>query len=153
MEVQIYFLIGSIFILCLTIFLAIAQHKGWLLIPSFKITRVKTGKIEKRIFSRHNTSLKIRYKVSSGEEGVSYVKDIGRGGIRLFLNNPFRIGTLLNIEIKLPFDITPILAKGSVVWTDEDESDAGISFDEVRQQDLNRIMQYIGNRKEMLTEK
>ena len=149
MEVQIHLLIGSISILFLAIFLAIAQYKEG--VSTLSLRNVgKTGKREKRIYPRYETSLRIKYKISSEKESISWIKDISRGGIRLFLNNPFKIGTSLKIEINLPYDIKPIFAQGSIVWMKEKDDDSGLRFDEVKQEDLSRIIQYIGNRKQMM---
>lgn len=147
MEIEIHLLIGSILIFALAIFLVISQYRERL--PSPQLTgsvKRKTRKRERRIYPRYKTSLRIKYKTPS-EEGISWVKDISRGGVRVFLNDPFRVGTSLKIEVNLPHDSSPILVQGSVVWKQEVQEDAGISFDEAEQKDINRIIRYIDNKK------
>ena len=150
MDVQIHLLIGSISILFLAIFLAIGQHKERLsTIPSLRDFTRKIIRGERRIYPRYKTSLRAKYKTPSEEEGVSWIRNISRGGVQLFLNKSFPINTFLRLEIHLPYDSKPIFAQGGVVWTQNENGSAGLSFSEVNQPDINRIIEYIGHKEQM----
>lgn len=152
MNVEIHLFIGSILMLFLAILLAINQYRGRLPAHTdLRNVKKKTSKEEKRIHPRYDTSLRIKYYKHPSDEGTSWVKDISRGGIRLFLNNPFEIGTLLEIEINLPYDTRPVLAQSNVIWTEE--NDAGLSFSDVDQEDINRIFRYIGHKQQIKASK
>lgn len=102
-------------------------------------------KQERRAHPRYKTSLRIKYKTPI-EEGISWIKDISQSGARLFLNNTLKtlgIGDPLEIEIDLPYEAQPILVKGNIVWSKDD--DAGFRFAEVIKDDIDRIMSYVTN--------
>lgn len=150
MDVEIYLLTGSILLFVLAIILAICQYKEKRLVIPIAISRNFRRKImaeERRIYPRYRTSLRIKYKIPLElKESISWIKDISRGGLRLLLiDNPnLEIGTLLSLEINLPYDKKPILAQSRIAWTRSD--DAGLSFDAVKEEDINRIFQYISHR-------
>lgn len=141
MVVEIHLLIGSLVMLFVAGYLAVAQNRGNLPKPSGLINPQKgILRKEKRIFPRYRTLLRTKYKTPL-EEGISWIKDISRGGVRLFLNN-IPVGTVLAMEINLPYEQKSIFAQGSIVWTRS--TDSGINFGAVEQDDLSRIIQYIG---------
>ena len=148
MNAEIPLLVGSILMLFLAISLAIGQYRERLPLSSgLKKIGKKAAEGERRIHPRYSTSLRVKYYKPPLEEGISWIKDISRGGIRVFLDNPFKIGTLLEIEISLPYDTQPVFAQSNIVWARE--NDAGLSFSEVDQDDINRIFQYIGNKEQI----
>lgn len=148
MDIQIHLLIGSILILFLTVFLVLVQHRENLPKTTGLInSKKKFFKRERRIFPRYRTLLRIKYK-SPVEEGISWIKDISRGGVRLFLNN-LDIGTVLSMEINLPYDKNSIFAQGSIVW--RRGTDSGLIFGAAEQDDLSRIIEYIGLQEKIMS--
>ena len=103
-------------------------------------------KKERRAHPRYKTSLRARYSAPA-EEGVSWIRDISKGGLGLFLGKTFDLKTPLRIEINLPYDSQPIFFRGSVVWSRSDY--AGLSFDEASQDDLKRVLHYIYNKQQI----
>ena len=132
----------------IAVVLVVSQHKEHLPAAAAGTPQKKTFKKERRIYPRYQTSLRAKYKTPAGE-GMSWVKDISRSGVRLFLNQFFEKGSLLELEISLPYDSKPVPAKAHVVWMNKDESDAGLSFSDVKQDDINRIFQHIGHREQI----
>ena len=150
MDIQIHLLIGSMLLIFLAVFLAIVQHRDSLPKPTRLINRKKKifGR-EKRMFPRYKALLRIKYKTPL-EEGISWVKDISRGGVRLFLNN-LAVETVLSMEIDLPYDRKPIFAQGNIVW--RRGTDSGLSFGAAEQDDLSRILEYLGLREQVRSSK
>jgi len=152
MTAEIHLLIASLAVFLLAIILAITQRitiSSQIPLsyqPRWKSPKKEINK-ERRIYPRYKTSLRMKYKTHA-EQSMSWISDISRGGLRLFLpNKSFTIGTLLQIEIGLPNAIKPIFAQGNIVWMKEDE--AGLSFSEVDQDDISRVIQYIGEREQL----
>ena len=107
----------------------------------------KSFQREKRIYPRYNTALRMKYETPA-EEGISWIKDISRGGLRFILvSKTFEIGTSLRMQINLPNDPKLILAQGSIVWIKNDE--AGLSFSEAYQEDLSKLIQYSTDRAQL----
>lgn len=112
---------------------------------------------ERRKYVRLDTRLKITYTIlqRGGEKTLSSeTKDIGGGGIRLFLSEPLPTDTLLKLDIQLPEEPKPISCLGKIVWTDEfivlqgrrrqtDRYEAGVSFTQIDSRDRDRIIQYV----------
>jgi len=152
MDVEIHLLIASLTLLLLAIILAVTQR---IIIspqislayqPRWKSPKKETNK-ERRTYHRHKTLLRTKYKTNT-EQGISWISDISRGGLRLFLaNKTFTIGTPLQVEIGLPHPQKPIFAQGNIVWMKEGE--AGLSFSDVARGDVNRVIQYIGEREQL----
>ena len=150
MDIQIHLLIGSMLLLFLAISLTIAQHRESLPQPTGLINRKKKiFRRARRIFPRYKALLRIRYKTPL-EEGISWIKDISRGGVRLFLNS-LALETVLSMEINLPYDRKPIFAQGNIVW--RRGTDSGLSFGAVEQDDLSRILEYVGLQERMRSSK
>jgi len=154
MEVGIHLLISSIAALpffCL--FLSAEQYRERATdsnSKNFLKRYIKHIKQERRSHPRYKTSLRIKYKTPFGE-GISWIKDISESGIRVFLDKALESGTFLTIEITLPYDRQPIFARGSIIWAQGD--DAGLIFDEVKENDLDRIFNYITHKERMILEK
>ena len=112
---------------------------------------------ERRRYVRLDTRLKITYAViKKGKDASSEseTKDISGGGIRIFLQEPLPLQTLLKVNIHLPEDPQPIHCAGQVVWVEEfsvlqgekkekDRFEAGISFTEINPKDRDRIIKYV----------
>ena len=152
MEAHFYLLSVTLIVLFFTMFVAIKQYRKKHPLASSKVLSPakKPGIEEKRTHPRYKTSLRIKYKSPFREskesilEGVSWIKDISRGGMRLFFDKHLDKGAFLTLEINLPFDKQPVFAQSSVVWKEGD--DAGVIFDEVGEGDLDKILEYIDNR-------
>ena len=102
---------------------------------------------ERRIHPRYKTSLRVTYKTAL-EDGISWIRNISRGGILIVLSKTFEIGTALRLNVNLPYDSQPILLRGNVVWAKGDN--AGLSLDDASQEDLSRIFHYIDNREQLM---
>lgn len=152
MDVEIHLLIGSFLILSLAFVLAVVRHADILveLLPSYKFKQ-KSFKKERRIHPRYKTSLNIKYNTPT-EQGISLIGDISRGGLRLLsADKAFKIGGLLHLEINLPNDLRPIFVQGNIAWMKKGE--AGLSFNEVQQDDISRIIQHTGNTEQIISVK
>jgi hypothetical protein len=137
MDIEINLLGISILILIFAFLLMISSNEK-------KSATVKEPpRKEKRAYPRYKTSLRIKYE-SPLEEGISWIRDISKGGARLFLNNSLKtlkIGESLGIEINLPDDPQPIIVQGNIVWSKE--NDAGFNFDNVIQGNIDSVIRYI----------
>ena len=141
MDVEIHLLIGSILLFLVAIVVAMSQNVDKMPIARLISFRRKSYTRERRIYPRYKTLLRVKYNTPL-EEGVAWIKDISRTGVRFILENPLEIGTLLKLEISVPYDPKPVFAQGNIVWMQDDN--AGFRFDKVEQEELDRIMQDIG---------
>ena len=111
---------------------------------------------ERRRYVRLDTRLQITYTIIKQKEAdtKAEAKDIGGGGIRIFLTEPLPAQTLLNLEIRLPEDPIPIKCTGRVVWAEEfsilqgekkeeRRYEGGIQFSEIKPKDRDRIIKYV----------
>lgn len=114
------------------------KHQKTAQSPNSKMTGYWNG-IERRACVRIKTSLKTNYRVDekSATKKNSVTENISLGGMLMQLYEKLYPPTRLLLDIFLPNDPAPILAKGEVVWIKErpqlDESgrrtfDAGIKF-------------------------
>jgi hypothetical protein len=85
--------------------------------------RKKSGvvTIEKRRFPRFNVDLPMKYsevKVRKKQGGIAH--DASEGGLLVYLQEKFPIGTKLKIEVFFShgFKLTPIKAQAEIVWAD-----------------------------------
>lgn len=145
MEVEIHLLIASLIVLCLAIFLIRARHKEELPSPNLWSVFKNAGKKERRIFPRYKTLLRAKYK-SPLEEGISWIKDFSRGGVRLFLNS-LDVGTIVALQIDLPYDRTPVFVQGNIAW--KRGTDSGLCFGAAEHEDLTKVLRYVGHREEL----
>ncbi|MFQ5842387.1 MAG: PilZ domain-containing protein [Thermodesulfobacteriota bacterium] len=77
--------------------------------------------IEKRRFPRFNVDLPMKYsevKVRKKQGGIAH--DASEGGLLVYLQERFPIGTKLKIEVFFShgFRLTPIKAEAEIVWAD-----------------------------------
>ncbi len=148
MEVEVHLFVGSLFIFCIAIFLAFNRSFIPAITPISDIfKKVAKGSVppkeERRAYPRYKTSLRARF-ITPIEEGVFWIRDISRGGIGFVLDKSLQIGTLMKMEITLPYDTQPIFLQGNIVWTKGDR--AGLSFNNPPQDQITRILRYIDNR-------
>ena len=74
---------------------------------------------ERRRFIRVDLSpIEVRCQ-AVGQDDVTIfhvMKDLSQGGIRFFVNERFSPGTMLELELVLPDEASPIQAQAEVVW-------------------------------------
>ena len=113
-----------------------------------------TQRQERRRFVRLDTTLPVTYRVlPSSTAQVATTKDIGGGGICVFLTQRLSVGTPLEIEVRLPNRPTPVCLTGEVVWCEEYEVvgkternraiQAGVRFVYFDPKDQEAIMQHV----------
>jgi c-di-GMP-binding flagellar brake protein YcgR len=109
---------------------------------------------ERRRFVRLNILADVIYKkvTPANREKLSLTKNISKGGICLIVYEELKEEDILELEIYLPEDKNPILAKGRIVWIKEfivgdlskgKRYDTGIEFIEANDEDLNKIDKYV----------
>ncbi len=109
---------------------------------------------ERRRFVRLDTRLRTTYTViPSNEIRHTITKDIGGGGICLFVEEILASGTRLEVALQLPSREEPILFTGEVAWSEQYEVigkeqrqqsvEVGIRFIEIATQDQEAIMQHV----------
>ena len=142
MKVEMYFLTASIISFVLAIILSILKHVERLpTLHLFNFAKKKEKpKKEKRLFPRHETSLKVKYK-SNLIEGICWIGNINRSGTVLLLDRTLEVKAPLEMEINLPDGSRPIFLKGEIVW--RKDSNAGVSFTEASLDDIKRVFSYI----------
>lgn len=113
---------------------------------------------ERREFVRADGRLvDVKYKIPKLQvEGKSLAVNISGGGIRIYIKTKLESTTfpepktIIELEITLPSDTLPILAKGEIVWISiiktegkEEFFDTGIKFIEIKDHDKSRILKYV----------
>lgn len=109
---------------------------------------------ERRRFVRLDTRLSVTYQVlPSSQAKQSVTKDIGGGGICVFLSEPLQERTQLRVEIVLPDRPQPITFMGEVVWCEQYDIIgksqqhrsimAGVRFLNIKPDDQDAIMQHV----------
>jgi hypothetical protein len=104
--------------------------------------------IEKRKFPRFNVDLPMKYsevKVRKKQGGIAH--DASGGGLLVYLQEKFPIGTKLKIEVFFShgFRLTPIKAEVEIVWADirgpEDwgEYKYGLKFTNIGKDDFSQL--------------
>ena len=104
--------------------------------------------IEKRRFPRFNVDLPMKYsevKVRKKQGGIAH--DASEGGLLVYLQEKFPIGTKLKIEVFFShgFRLTPIRAGAEIVWADirgpEDwgEYKYGLKFINIGKEDFSKL--------------
>jgi hypothetical protein len=107
--------------------------------------------VEKRRFVRVDTQLLTRCRMNENNalafEGLT--KNISENGVRLVMSERIEVGAVLKLEINMPFDTLPIVAKGRVVWVGKkpesirDEIELGIELIEVHAYHALRLHDFI----------
>ncbi|NIS61051.1 MAG: hypothetical protein GTO13_10215 [Proteobacteria bacterium] len=104
--------------------------------------------IEKRRFPRFNVDLPMKYsevRVRKKQGGIAH--DASEGGLLVYLQERFPIGTKLKIEVFFShgFRLTPIKAEAEIVWADirgpEDwgEFKYGLKFINIGKDDFSKL--------------
>ena len=104
--------------------------------------------IEKRRFPRFNVDLPMKYsevRVRKKQGGIAH--DASEGGLLVYLQEQFPIGTKLKIEVFFShgFRLTPIRAEAEIVWADirgpEDwgEYKYGLKFINIGKDDFSKL--------------
>ena len=111
---------------------------------------------ERRRYIRLDTRLKINYRIlqQSPQSTPTETLDISGGGIRISLNEPLKVGTLLELEILFPSEKKSVCCQGRLVWVEEfsiyqgtkeerRELEGGVEFTTISPEDQDRIIQYV----------
>ncbi len=109
--------------------------------------------IERRKFIRLPAPIGVSYKPlkkgRAGKSTVTFLRNIGGGGVRFTVRQEARVGDLLDLKIEIPNIADPIRAVGEVMWYTESQDrrsqagEAGIRFREIDAKDLHRILEYV----------
>lgn len=93
--------------------------------------------------------------VKKGLGRVSFTKNISAGGVCFMADEELGENEALYIRIHIPNSSSPIQAKGIVVWRnritvswspDKEHYEIGFKFDEINENDRERIVQFVDNR-------
>lgn len=112
---------------------------------------------EKRRYPRENGLVLVSYKIPGQQtEGKSSAFDVSGGGVRIAtVDKALEPGTTIEMEIYLPGNSQPILAKGKVTWSQRCKQEgiqakfkekyffAGIRFTIIDERSKNRIINYV----------
>ena len=109
---------------------------------------------ERRKFVRLDTRLSTEYRIVSASAATRLVtKDIGGGGVCIFVSEPLSVGTQLQVTITLPDASRTIAFTGEVVWCESYEIIgkaqqhrsilAGVKFVSIAPEDQREIMRYV----------
>ena len=109
--------------------------------------------IEKRKFIRLKAPIGVAYKLVKKNVRprtyASFSKDIGGGGVRIFVKEELRSGDLLELQIRIPHLEEPIRAIGEVMWyaVSKDRAnetrEAGVRFRDIDPGDLHAILEFV----------
>jgi uncharacterized protein (TIGR02266 family) len=99
--------------------------------------------IEKRLFPRHPVLVEIEY-VSDSPRLRARVVDLSEGGVFVDTLNPLEIGAPVRLSFRLADapDARPIEGDGTVSWN-QPMVGMGIRFTDLREEDRQRIRQYL----------
>ena len=104
----------------------------------------------RRSETRVNAALQLKFTYGKGTafEGISGT--IGGGGLFIESRSPYPVGSLLDLEIKLPYSPTePVYVSGKVVWkrTKVEQNvffpGMGIEFKRISPEDKKRILEFV----------
>jgi len=108
---------------------------------------------ENRKFVRLDWPVVIKYKTA--EEPVTQDQIVGKnvseGGVCFIVYERLAKGTMLDMQLEVPFDSMPIFIKGEVAWikkVGEEHAktfEAGVEFTKVEEKDQKRLKMYIQN--------
>ena len=109
---------------------------------------------DRRRFVRLDTTCPITYRVlPSTAAQTSTTRNIGGGGICMFLSQRLSLGAPLEVAVQFPNRPKPIYFTGEVVWCEEDGVvdksqrsrviQAGVKFVYINPKDQETIMQHV----------
>jgi len=111
--------------------------------------KMKSNFREKRKFPRLDSSLLLYYQVYNRADlpkDISLTSDVSEGGLCFSCSENFELGTILELEIRLPTRNTSLKALGKVVWsrqTGPSKYDLGISFVKIGEEEKKEIFSYL----------
>ncbi len=80
------------------------------------------------------------------EKIKSRIKDISRGGLRLFTENLLPKGSSVKLEMNIPGDNFPLFTLNEVMWsrkTGESGYETGVRFTDIKKEDKSRLLDYV----------
>ncbi|MGB2696982.1 MAG: ATPase, T2SS/T4P/T4SS family, partial [Candidatus Zixiibacteriota bacterium] len=106
---------------------------------------------EKRISRRIRTKFDLSYKIETGDlasEEVfkSRTNDISSQGLQFTCDSPIPLGSMVDLELRIPKIPHPVKAKGRVIRLSELDKKlyyVGVSFTHIDEQDKNELAQQI----------
>ncbi len=113
------------------------------------------GQEEKRKFARLNILVDVSYKKreSLKIERLTVTKNIGKGGICFVGYEALKESDIIDMNIFLPGEKSPMRITGKVVWVKEfvigepsrgTRYDVGVEFINIAQGDLEKVEKYMG---------
>ena len=109
---------------------------------------------ERRQFVRLDTRLAVTYRVMpASKPRAATTRDISGGGVCVFLDEPLKVGTAVQIEVAVPDRAQPIAFTGEVVWCEQyrvigksqeyQSVMAGVKFMQIAPADQQAIMRHV----------
>jgi len=103
--------------------------------------------VERRQFVRYSAFMDVLYKPASTHAPIFRCRsrDVSQGGLRLYGDQDIGMGQMLELELKIPGDSSPVSAVGKVVWSKKTRAycyEAGIQFEGITMYDRNRLVSY-----------
>ncbi|MFH1777273.1 MAG: PilZ domain-containing protein [Candidatus Omnitrophota bacterium] len=108
---------------------------------------------ERRKHPRVLTVLAVKYKKEKEATPYSCTsRDISLGGVGLTVSEAFTPGELVELEIELPRQSSPLFLKGKIVWsfvnkrskdTEKISYRVGVMFTEIPEETRKRLKEYI----------
>ncbi|NQT00186.1 MAG: PilZ domain-containing protein [Candidatus Omnitrophica bacterium] len=102
--------------------------------------------LERRKYVRVNGLVLVNFKVPEQQiESKSSAFDVCGAGLRITVDKKLTSGSLVEMEIYLPGNSQPIMAKGEVVWTQDCKQSyfyTGIKFTSIDEKNKERIINY-----------
>ncbi|KAA3613959.1 MAG: PilZ domain-containing protein [Calditrichaeota bacterium] len=121
-----------------------------------KDVREKIQRSQRRRFFRVATRLQVAFVFIGLDNGKqkkmvasTFTKNISGGGLYCYIQNPLMVGELLPLEVFLPDEKKPIVAKGRIVRKDElKKPDVslkayGFNFEKINELDRAKIIKYL----------
>jgi hypothetical protein len=112
--------------------------------------------LEKRKYVRVNEDLMVLAKEDAPRKQhlITLCKDLSENGAKLLIGQRLAVGASVELEINLPYDALPLLAKGRVVWIKEvrqaydlnEGYNTGIELVELSEYDAARLQKYLDSR-------
>jgi hypothetical protein len=98
---------------------------------------------ERRKYMRFNTPVDVEYKTLTLNPifGKALARDLSREGVRVGVQEPLPVGTLLELCLNVPGDNLPVFATGKVAWADGLE--AGVRLTKINAGDRVRVLDYV----------
>ncbi|MCQ9208158.1 MAG: PilZ domain-containing protein [Omnitrophica bacterium] len=112
---------------------------------------------ERRKYVRSDGLVLVNYRIPETKiEGKSSAHDVSGMGVRIIIDNKIKLQTTVEMEIYLPGNSQPVLAKGNVIWVKkcqdiaktqitpkEEYFYAGINFTIIDEKNRKRITDYV----------